>query len=87
MVVPFQAGTQRPENRKRCLLSRFLHHHRPEPAFQRRVLFDILSVFVPGGGPQHLQLSPAQGGFEDICRVNGTLGGARPHNGVHFIHK
>ena len=87
MVVPLQSRAQCPENREGRLLGRFLHHYRPEPPFQRRILFNIFPVFVPGGGPQHLQLSPAQSGFEDIRRVNGSLGGTRAHNGVHLVHK
>ena len=87
MVVPLQTRAQRPENGEGCLLGGLLHHHRPEPPFQRRVLLNILAVFVPGCCPQHLQFPPAQGRFEDIRRVDGSLGGACSHDGVHFIHK
>ena len=85
MVVPFQPRLQRPENRKRCLLPRLLHHHRAEPALQRGVLFNILPVFLPGRRAQHLQLAPTQRGLEDVRRVNGALGRARADDGVHFI--
>ena len=87
MVMPLQPRPQSLENGQGGLLAGLLHRNRPEPAFQRRVLFDILPVFLPGGGSQHLQLSPTQGGLENVRRVNGALGGSRSHNGVHFIHK
>ena len=87
MVMPLQPRPQSLEDGQGGLLAGLLHRYRPEPPFQRRVLFDILPVFLPGGGPQHLQLSPTQGGLENVRRVNGALGGSRSHNGVHFIHK
>ena len=85
MVVPFQPRLQRPEDRKRCLLPRLLHHHRAKPALQRGVLFNIFPVFLPGRRAQHLQLAPSQSGLEDVRRVNGALGRARADDGVHFI--
>ena len=87
MVVPLQTGLQRPQNGKGGFLSRFLHHHRAEPALQSRILFNIPAVFLPGGGPQHLQLSPAQSGLEDIGGVDGPLRRTGAHNGVHLVHK
>ena len=87
MVMPLQPRLQRPENRKRCLLPRLLHHHRAEAPFQRRVLFNIFPVFLPGRRAQHLQLAPSQSGLEDVRRVNGALGRPRADDGVHFIHK
>ena len=87
MMVPFQTRLQRPEDRKRCFLPRLLHHHRAEPAFQRRVLLNIFPVFLPGRRTQHLQLAATQGGLEDVRCVNGALGRPRADDGVHFIHK
>ena len=87
MVVPLQTGPQGLQNCHGGLLRGLLHRNGTEPPFQRRVLFNILPVFLPGGSPQHLQLPPAQGRLEDIRRVNGSLGGARAYDGVHFVHK
>ena len=47
---------------------RFVHrgrfnHNGLQSAFQRRVLFDILGVFVYGGGAYRLQLAPCQHGL------------------------
>ncbi len=43
-----------------------LHLHRLKPPLQGAVLLDIPAVFRPGGGADDLQLSPAQGGLQDI---------------------
>ena len=85
--MPFQSRLQGPEDGKGGLAAGLLHRHRPEPALQGGILFNIFPVFLPGGGPQHLQLSPAQGGFKNIGRVDGPLRRPGPHDGVHFVHK
>ena len=36
-------------------------------------------------GADDLQLPPAQGGLDDVGRVDGPLGGARPHDGVELV--
>ena len=39
------------------------YRDRLEPALQRRVLFDALAVLRKGGGADHLNLAPGQGGL------------------------
>ena len=87
MVVPFQPRFQGPENGQGGFLPRLLHRHRPEPPLQGRVLFDIFPVFLPGGGPQHLQFSPPQGRLENIGGIDGSLRRSGAHDGMHLIHK
>ena len=87
VMVLFQPRLQGTQNPQGCFRVRLLHIHRPEPALQSRILFNIFPVFLPGGCPHHLQLSPAQGRLQDIRRVDGPLGRPRAHNGVHLIHK
>ena len=55
---------------------------RLEPALQGRVLADKLAVFLLGSGPEDLNFPPAQGGLEDVGRINGTLGAAGADDGV-----
>ena len=62
-----------------------LHGDGLKAALQRGILFDILAVLVDGGGPDHLQLPPAEGGLEDVGGVDGPLGAARPHDGVELV--
>ena len=45
----------------------------------------MLAVFLLGGGPDHLELSPAEGGLEDVGGVDGALGGACPDEGVQLV--
>ena len=62
-VVLLQPGLQGPENFHRSVVIRLLHIDRAKPPLQGSVLFDILPVLLPGGGPNHLQLSPTKGGL------------------------
>ena len=45
---------------------RLVHRHRLEPALQSGVLFDILAIFVQGGGADDLDLTAAQRGLDDV---------------------
>ena len=60
-------------------------HHRLEPPLQGGVLLDILPVLVEGGGADAVELAPGQHGFQQVARVHGSLGLARPHNGVQLV--
>ncbi len=51
------------KNLNGLLLGGLAHHDRLEPALQRGVLFDVLAVFVHGGGADDLQFAPGQGGL------------------------
>ena len=86
-MVPLQSGLQGPKNAQGRLRIRLLHTDGAEPALQGGILFNILPVFFPGGGPNHLQFSPAQGRLEDVGSVNGPLRCPGTYNGVHLIHK
>ena len=63
------------------------HRHRLKAALQGGVLFDIAAVLVQGGSTNELQLAAGEGRFENVGRVDGPLGGARPHDGVQLIQK
>ena len=47
----------------------------------------MTAVFLRCGGPDDLHLAPAQGGLEDIGRVNGPFSRARADDGVQLVDK
>src|SRR5690606_11711461 len=63
----------------------FAHHDRGEPAFQRRVLFDVAPVLLHRGGADQPDLPAGQGGFEDGGGVHGALSGAGGGDAVQFV--
>ena len=64
--------------------SRFNHHHL-ETAFQRSVLFNVLTVFIEGGSPYALNFAPCQSGLEHVAGIQRTTGTASTHNGMNLI--
>ncbi len=64
----------------------FGHHDGLETAFQGGVLLDVLAVLVDGGGADHAEVAPGEGGFEDVPGVHGALpAAARADHGVEFV--
>ncbi len=51
------------QDRDRVLDGRLADEHRLETARQRRVLLDVLAIFVERGGPDAMQLAARQRGF------------------------
>src|SRR5690606_31584628 len=49
------------------------------------VLFDVLAVFVEGGGADAVQLAASQGGLEQVGGVHGPVALAGPDQGVHLV--
>ena len=64
-----------------------VHRHRLEPALQGGVLFNVLAVLVEGGGADDLDLSPGQGGLQDVGGVHGALGVTGAHQVMHLVDK
>ena len=56
-----------------------------EPALQSGVFFDILPVFVQGGGADAVELASRQLGLEEVPRVHAALGAARAYDVVEFV--
>ena len=73
------------EDRDGVLDGRLRNEDRLETARERRVLFDVFAVFVEGRGADAMKFAAGQGGFQEVRRVDGSLGGARADKGVHFI--
>ena len=76
---------QAPEDGDGVLYRRLGDQHRLEAAFQRRVLLNILAVFVQRGRADQVQLAPGQHGLEQVARVHGAFGLARAHDGVQLV--
>ena len=87
LVVGLVAVPQAPENGQGGVRIGLMDGDGLKAPLQRGVFFDIPAVFVQRGGPHHLDLPPAQGGLDDVGRVDGTLGAARPHDGVQLIEE
>jgi hypothetical protein len=61
------------------------HLDRLEAALQRRVLLDVLAVFIERRRTDGLQLTARQHGLEDRRRVDRALGRARTDEGVDLV--
>ena len=58
-----------------------------EPAFEGRILFEVLAVLVEGRGPDGLQLAAGQHGLEDGRRVDGSFRRAGSDEGMQLIYE
>ena len=61
------------------------HHDGLEASFEGGVFFDVLAVFVEGGGADAAELSAGEGGFEQVAGVDGTFGFAGADDEVQFV--
>ena len=84
-VVLLILGSQALEDLHGILDGRLIHRHWLEAPLQGSVLLDGLAVFIEGGGSDHLDLAPGEGGFEDIGGIHAALGIAGTHNVVDFV--
>ena len=66
---------------------RLLHPHRLEPALQGWVFLHQGPVLLSGGGPDHADLPPGQGGLEKVGPVDGALGPAGPQEDVELVQE
>ncbi len=66
---------------------RFIHHDRLEAAFEGRIGFDVLAVFVQRGGADALQFTARKRRFENIGRVHGRTGRTGSHQHVEFVNE
>ena len=78
-MMHFVAVLQAAENRDGILYARFLDQHRLETAFQRRVLLDVLLVFIERCGSNCAQLPASQGRFQHVGSVHGAFSRAGAH--------
>ena len=76
LVVRFVALLESAQNGDGVLDVRLADVDDLEAPLQRRVLFDVLLVFVQRGGADGAQLTACQGGLEHVRGVNRAFRGA-----------
>ena len=64
---------------------RLVDEHRLEAPRQRRVLLDVLAVFVERGGADAMQLAARQRGLQQVGGVHRAVGLAGADEGVHLV--
>ncbi len=69
------------------LHTRFFHNDRLETAFQSRILFHMLAVFIQRSRADTAQFTAGQLRFEQVGRVGRSFGRAGTHQGMQFINK
>src|ERR1700761_9363318 len=62
-----------------------LHLDRLEPSLESGILFDILPVLVQGRGAHTLKFTTAQGRFDNVGRIHGTLGRTSSNDRVQLV--
>ncbi len=58
-----------------------------EAAFEGGVFFDVLAVFVEGGGADAAELAPGELGLEEVAGVHGAFGFAGTDDGVELVYE
>ncbi len=78
---------QPPQDCDRRLHRRLLHKHRLKTPLQRRVLLDVLAIFVERGRANASQFAARKLRLEHVRRVRCALRRPGPHEGVQFINE
>ena len=78
---------QAPQDGNGILHRRLLHHDRLEPPGQGRILFNILAVFIQGGGADAVELAPGQHGLQQVACIHAAFSTACPDDVVQLIDK
>ncbi len=84
-VVHLVFFLQAPEDGDGVLHRGLDHHDGLEAALQGGVLFDVLAVFVDGGGPDAVQLAPGQGRLDHVGGVHRPFRRPGAHQGVELV--
>lgn len=61
--MPLKPRAKTAQDIKRLLFCRLTHEDLPEPPFQRRILFNVLAVFLERRRADDLHLTAAKGGL------------------------
>ena len=73
LVVILVALLQSAQYADAVLRARFVHHHDLEPPLQSLVLFEVFLILVERGGSDGAYLAAAQGWFQYVGSVHGSL--------------
>ncbi len=87
LVVHFVALFQATQNGNGVFFRRLIDQHLLEAPLQRRILLDVLPVFIQRGGTNAMQLTARQRRLEHIARIHGALGLAGADHGVKLVDK
>ena len=84
-MVHFVAFLQAPEDRDCVFHVGLIDKHLLEATFQGRIFFDVLAMFIQGGGPDAAQFTSGQHRLEQVAGIHGPTAGASPHHGMDFV--
>ena len=84
-VVQLVALLQAAQDGDGVLHPRLVHEDRLEAALQGRILLDVLAVLVQGGGADAAQLTPRQGGFQQVGRVHSARHRPRAYQQMQLV--
>ena len=84
-VVDLIALAQAAQDADRLLDRRLVDEDRLEAPLERRVLLDVLAVFVERRRADRVQLAPGEHRLEQVGGVHRALGGTRPDDRVELV--
>ena len=84
-VVRLVAFLESTQNGDRVLDARLIDVYRLEAPLERRILFDVLTVFVERSRTHHAQLSPREHRLEHVAGIHRAFSLAGSHQRVHLV--
>ena len=84
-VMHFIALFEPAQNRDGVLHRRLVDQDFLEAPLERRVLLDVLAVFIERGRAHAMQFAACQRRLEHVPRIHGAFGLARADHGVQFV--
>ena len=84
-VMRLVSVLQAAQDRDRVLDGRLGDEHRLEAPRERRILLDMLAIFVERGRADTMQFAARQRGLQEVRSVHRAIGLAGPDEGVHFV--
>ena len=84
-VVNFVALLEPAQNRDSVLDARLIDHHGLEAAFERRILLDVLAIFVERGRADAMQFAARQHRLEQIGGIHRALRRARADDRMQLV--
>ena len=85
LVVGLVLGCDAAQDRDGVLDARLTDEHLLEAAFERRILFDVLTVFVKRGGADQAQFTARKHRLEHVARVHRAFCSTGSDDGVDFV--
>ena len=86
-VVDFVTFLQTTQDSDGVFHAGFADQYFLEAAFECRVFFDVLAVFVQGGRADAVQFAACQSRFQHIARVHRAVGFARADQSMDFVNE